>query len=56
MATEICNIYKICANDLHKILQFGVLNFGCSLQFFTSQIASPQIFAAPAETNLCHKL
>ena len=54
MAREICNIYKICANDVHKILQFDFSNFSCSLQLFTSQIVPSQIFAAPTENNLCH--
>jgi hypothetical protein len=52
MATEIAVFVKYVENNVKKFLQFGASNFGCSLQFFTSQIVSPQIFAAPTETNL----
>jgi hypothetical protein len=45
------SIYKIyVTNNVNKILQFGVSDFGCSLQIFISQIVSPQTFAAPT----CH--
>jgi len=54
MATEIAVFTKYVENNVNKILQLGTSNFGCSLQFFTSQIVSPQIFAAPTQTNLSH--
>lgn len=54
MATEIAVFTKYVETNVNNILQFGPSNFGCSLQFFTSQIVSPQILAAPTETNLCH--
>jgi len=56
MATEIFSIHKICANDVHSILQLGVSDFGCSLRLLTGQTVSRQIFVTTTENNLFNTL